>query len=92
MVGLMRCDRIFGALVMSLFLCACAGTSQETDKGLPVQCVDRPDPGPCAGQLPRFWYDYRTDSCRMFLYGGCGGRVPFQTRADCARVCLAVSD
>jgi len=84
----MRVVRIFFSCLVLLLLGACAG-SQDSDNGLPVKCVDKPDAGTCNGRLPRFWYDYQTDSCRMFHYGGCGGHVPFETREACEELCVA---
>jgi hypothetical protein len=79
--------RVIAVVLALSVLGACAGGG-GTANDLPVNCVDKPDPGPCKGQLRRFWYDYRTDSCRMFFYGGCGGHVPFETKEACEETCL----
>jgi hypothetical protein len=77
-------------LALSLaFLQAGCADSTETVKGLPVYCLDEPDPGPCGDRQTMYYYDYRTDSCRVFFYGGCGGRVPFETRSACEEACMA---
>lgn len=62
-----------------------AGVSND----LPVYCLTTPDPGTCKGREARYWYDFRTDSCKTFWYGGCGGRVPFETREACAAQCMS---
>ncbi len=54
---------------------------------LHVSCLVRPDPGPCRAAKPAYYYDYQTDSCRQFLWGGCEGRVPFETLEQCLRMC-----
>jgi hypothetical protein len=79
--------RIFTVCLIPFLLGACAGT-QDSDNDLPVKCVDKPDPGPCKGRLKKYWYDYKTDSCRMFYYGGCGGHIPFETRDACEETCF----
>ncbi len=79
--------RISFTVLLVILVGACAG-DLENGNELPVKCVDKPDPGPCTGQQRRFWYDYQTNGCRMFLYGGCGGHVPFETREACEVTCL----
>jgi hypothetical protein len=59
-----------------------------TQNDLPVQCLDKPQPGACKKRVIRYFYDYRSDRCRTFQYGGCGGRVPFETLEECEKTCL----
>ncbi len=54
---------------------------------LHVSCLQQPDPGPCRAAKPAYFYDYRTDSCRRFIWGGCQGKVPFATLEQCLRMC-----
>ena len=55
-------------LALSLaFLQAGCADSTETVKGLPVYCLDQPDPGPCGDRQTMYYYDYRTDSCRVWV-------------------------
>jgi len=82
--------RVSSLLLLACLLSACAsGQEPDTSNDLPVRCVDKPDPGSCGGRLKRFWYDYGTNRCRVFYYGGCGGRVPFETFEACERLCVA---
>lgn len=74
------------AIVM-LVLSGCSG-DELTKNDLPVQCLDKPEPGPCSKRVIRYFYDYRYDGCRAFQYGGCQGHVPFETLADCEEVCV----
>jgi len=83
----MRGFIIFAVWLIPLVLCACAGMHGSAND-LPVKCVDKPDSGACKERLKKYWYDYRTDSCRMFYYGGCGGHVPFESRESCEETCL----
>jgi len=83
--------RLLGLLpvcVLLVVLVGCDGGANARN-GLPVQCVDEPDPGPCNGRIQSFYYDYPSDTCRMFYYGGCQGRVPFKTRSACEETCVA---
>ena len=81
----------FFLAISPLFLVLGCADNTETVTGLPVFCVDEPDPGPCAGRQTKYYYDYRTNRCRVFFYGGCGGKVPFETRAACEEACVAES-
>jgi hypothetical protein len=51
------------------------------------RCVLIPDPGNCRGAFPRFYYDQEEGQCKQFIWGGCGGVVPFETLADCQEAC-----
>lgn len=76
---------------VSLALGGCSGGGGTTQNDLPVRCLDKPEPGPCNKRVTRYYYDYRYDSCRTFQYGGCQGRVPFETRKECEKTCLGGS-
>ncbi|XP_036359006.1 papilin-like [Octopus sinensis] len=46
------------------------------------------DVGPCEGAFPRFYYDYKSQECRRFTYGGClGNRNNFKTIQYCQKAC-----
>lgn len=63
------------------------GSEVSMEKGLPVRCLNKPEPGPCEKRVNRYFYDYRSDRCRVFQYGGCAGRVPFETLEACRETC-----
>jgi hypothetical protein len=52
------------------------------------RCTLQPDPGPCKGLFEKFYFDMSQGICKTFFYGGCQGTVPFDTREECAAVCL----
>jgi hypothetical protein len=68
-----------------------AGGTRPVDnkEELPVTCLTRPDPGTCRGSQQKYFYDYRDNRCKSFSYGGCGGRVPFESLQDCLNYCGA---
>lgn len=72
---------------LTLALSGCGG-GEVTQNDLPVQCLDKPEPGPCNKHLIRYFYDYRYDRCRAFHYGGCQGHVPFETQDECEEICM----
>lgn len=52
-----------------------------------TRCALVPDPGPCKAAFRRFYFDQSTQRCRDFIWGGCGGVVPFETRRECRTAC-----
>ncbi|MCH8851791.1 MAG: BPTI/Kunitz domain-containing protein [Planctomycetes bacterium] len=51
-------------------------------------CTLPPDPGPCDGICPRFYYDTCTEQCEPFVWGCCLGNANnFETVEECAAVC-----
>ena len=59
----------------------------EEEEELPEECYLEPDPGPCFGYMPMFYFDQDTYSCEMFVYGGCYGVVPFESLLECQNAC-----
>ncbi|AHF03802.1 proteinase inhibitor I4 serpin [Marichromatium purpuratum 984] len=83
-----HCRSVLPLLLMAALLAGCATQpSLDTNKELPVGCLAKPDPGPCRAAQTRFFYDYRDNRCKPFRYGGCEGRVPFETLAECRSFC-----
>ena len=77
------CSLILAALVLA----GCQHT--ET---LPEPCYEKPDSGMCRAAVKRFYYDPNTGQCRAFIWGGCGGNVPFETLEECTEMCKAAPD
>ena len=77
-------------LLVVLGLGGCGGGSEHSTRSnsLPVRCLNKPEPGPCKAFVTRYFYDYSYDKCRTFRYGGCRGRVPFETLAACRQTCI----
>ena len=59
----------------------------DKDDPLDESCLLVPDPGLCQAAFPRYYYDSETEKCTQFLWGGCGGVVPFETLAECKKAC-----
>jgi aspartate carbamoyltransferase catalytic subunit len=47
----------------------------------------KPDPGTCKALFFAAYYNLTTKTCAEFVYGGCGGEVPFDTVQACKKVC-----
>ena len=52
------------------------------------QCELEPDPGMCKAYFPKYYFDQETQTCQEFIYGGCGGVVPFDTVEQCSQKCM----
>lgn len=62
------------------------GATTPTEK-----CSLRPDTGPCKGFFKKYFYDADSKACKPFIWGGCGGVVPFGDADDCKHTCTAAS-
>ena len=52
------------------------------------KCSQKRDAGICPGNVPRFYFDKKLGSCRLFTYGGCGGNSNnFASLDDCVANC-----
>lgn len=58
-----------------------------SDLAPPAACTAKPVRGPCKAAFEAYWFDASSESCKPFLWGGCGDPPPFQTREDCERTC-----
>lgn len=60
----------------------------QTKEPLPEKCRQKPDGGPCKALFWKHYFDPKTGECKEFVYGGCEGVVPFETREECEQECL----
>ena len=50
-------------------------------------CALKPDSGICKAMFPRYYFDQAAGICKEFIWGGCGGTVPFETLEKCQASC-----
>lgn len=51
-------------------------------------CLQPARQGRCRGLIPRFYFDAKTNECKSFKYGGCGGNGNnFKTVEECETAC-----
>ncbi|MFZ5724126.1 MAG: BPTI/Kunitz domain-containing protein [Pseudomonadota bacterium] len=55
---------------------------------LPEACSVLPESGRCRAAITRWWFDERAGTCKAFIWGGCGGSVPFETLESCHAQCM----
>jgi hypothetical protein len=46
-------------------------------------CDLYPDPGNCRAFIPKYYFDKDEGKCKEFIWGGCGGVVPFESLEAC---------
>ncbi len=50
-------------------------------------CEAEPDPGLCRAAFMKYFFNPETSSCEEFIWGGCGGVVPFDSLSSCQVQC-----
>ena len=51
-------------------------------------CSLPPDPGPCDGECPRWFFNAETGKCEMFIWGCCEGNANnFESLKECEAAC-----
>lgn len=51
------------------------------------RCHMKPEAGPCKAAFERYYYNPETKKCESFIWGGCQGKVPFETLEECKSKC-----
>ncbi|MGA7826606.1 MAG: BPTI/Kunitz domain-containing protein [Geobacteraceae bacterium] len=55
---------------------------------LTEKCQQKPEKGPCKAISWKYYFNQKSNSCDEFLYGGCEGVVPFETKEECQSTCV----
>lgn len=54
----------------------------------PCTCTLPADPGPCDAVIPRWYHNFQSGQCELFIWGGCGGNANnFETQEACDAAC-----
>ncbi|ALC46930.1 CG17380 [Drosophila busckii] len=76
--------------LLGLLLCLVIVTASadSTIENQPRFCKLIVDVGPCNGEFERHGYDFISNRCRAFIYGGCGGNPNrFHSEGTCRHFC-----
>lgn len=49
----------------------------------PNNCTLEPNAGNCYAHIPKYYFDKEDGKCKEFIWGGCGGVVPFESMEEC---------
>jgi len=72
--------------VISIAVVSCSKVKPK-EVVLDANCMLKPETGRCRAALPKFYFNQESKSCEQFIWGGCGGVVPFETLGDCEARC-----
>jgi len=80
---------IIFAMVIALGIVGCS-----SDNKAPVpsvkndeKCIQKPNPGKCRAAITKYYFDIENKKCKSFVWGGCGGVVPFDSMGECQSSC-----
>ena len=78
----------FAASVAVVPLLLLLGSTSYADGQKEKICSLPPDPGPCDGVCPRWFFNTETGECEMFIWGCCDGNANnFESLEECEAVC-----
>jgi len=76
-----------GHIKVAAYLNALLKKAKGQEVDIRRRCYLKPDPGTCKALFFAAYYNLTTKTCAEFVYGGCGGEVPFDTVQACKKVC-----
>lgn len=71
-------------LLISFTFIAC---SSKESAQLPAKCYEVPKSGMCKAMFTKYYFDSKESKCKAFIWGGCGGNIPFKTLKECEKEC-----
>jgi len=76
--------KILFLLVLGLSFSACSSTKEPQTS---LKCIEKPETGKCRAMFHKYYYNKSEDKCKSFIWGGCGGNIPFHTLQKCQETC-----
>lgn len=70
-------------LIPILLISFAAASCNKEEPVATSNCNLTPDSGDCFAHMPRYYFDKNEKRCKEFIWGGCGGVVPFETLEAC---------
>lgn len=67
---------------LSFFVLFFSKCGEETQGNI-AACDLAPETGRCRAAIPKYYWDAEACACKEFIWGGCGGVVPFETIEAC---------
>jgi hypothetical protein len=53
------------------------------------RCFLPADSGECLGYSEKYYFNRDRGTCEMYVYGGCGAEVPFNSLQECELTCVS---
>lgn len=72
-----------GIVIIGMVVLAMSCKKSVNPEDRPTACALAPNPGPCEAYIPKYYFDEESGKCKEFIWGGCGGTVPFDTMEEC---------
>jgi hypothetical protein len=80
------------SLVLSLAVilsgCMASAPIEKKEKKIDPRCMQKGETGRCRAYIPRYYFDGESSTCKEFIWGGCGGVLPFESMRECKEACL----
>ena len=73
---------------LSFFVLFFSKCGEETQVNI-AACDLTPETGRCRAAIPKYYWDAEACACKEFIWGGCGGVVPFDSLEEC-EVCACL--
>lgn len=76
------------SLLFIIFTFGCTTNSASLVK-TPVEkkCLLKENTGKCRAYFKRYFFNQDIKKCEEFIWGGCGGSVPFNSVDTCRKAC-----
>jgi hypothetical protein len=71
-------------IIISLIFTSCTSTKEVS---ISDKCFEKPNPGKCRAYFKKYYFDNNDKTCKSFVWGGCGGNIPFKTLDECKSSC-----
>ena len=77
----MKFKKIYALVILSAVTLVLFGCDRECIRSR--NCSLEPESGNCYAAFRKYYFDQQEGECKMFIWGGCGGTVPFHTLQEC---------
>jgi len=75
-------------VALAVLMSGCMATNEPKVKKIDPRCQQKGETGRCRAAIQRYYFNSEKGECQMFIWGGCGGIVPFETMESCQKTCL----
>lgn len=68
----------------ALFFISCSSNELKEPN---AKCSEKPKAGMCKAMFIKYYFNNDSNKCEEFIWGGCGGNVPFKSLKECKQTC-----